>query len=446
MVSEIESSDTDYQGNQASEAEEVNQGFQLCPEDKVTAQTKIESASLSTAVLAKQKSEGVPSGFTCEHCGTSFRKRDHFDRHNYTHTGVKEYRCTELGCGKEYTNRTHLNRHIRTNHAKKPIPDADRFTCEHPTCRKSFATYQSMKRHYDIKHVLGKSWSCAECGEKFWRKLQLKQHVVRHTGQYPHRCNICDKGFINAISLRNHRYTHALHKCADCLKEFVRWTDLVAHRRLHHVSFHHCSDCERKFPSKRLLHEHQRMHQRKRDEELEVFQCTYENCPKFYEHERNLLAHIKAKHEGAPKYVCTEPKCGKALASSQKLEQHQKLHESAARSVARMKAPSTSKAPARRKDAGKPKRSTACRLAKIQLDPSAEKILIEKSPEHRPSIELDVSSSALDSASESEAESKVKLGAIVSNQLEAIRKRIRLLQKQQTAPVVAVTAETQDVV
>uniref|UniRef100_A0A1Q3EZY3 Putative transcription factor iiia n=1 Tax=Culex tarsalis TaxID=7177 RepID=A0A1Q3EZY3_CULTA len=422
MVSELESSDTDNQWppSQPSEAEEFK-GFGESSDGRGAG----DNVPPEGATEPPSNPDQSKTSFQCDQCQLTFRKRDHFDRHRFTHTGVKEYRCPEEGCGKEYTNRTHLNRHIRSNHTEKPVQPVNVFRCKHATCGKAFGTEQNMRRHYEVKHVLGKSWSCGECGERFWRKLQLKQHSVKHTGSYPHKCDICEKGFINLKSLRNHRTTHALHRCDSCPAEFTRWTDLVAHRKLQHATLYRCDVCQAKFPSKKNLKAHAKVHNG--DDDREVFQCPWEGCPKFYDYERNLMAHIRSKHEGTHKFVCPVDGCGRALATRQKLEHHRRMHESAARSVPRMKAP-----PARRKDCGVPKRSTACRLARVRLDPQLERVLIEQSPERR-TVELELecaSSSAVESASESEVEGSAKVGAILAAQVEKIQAQIQKLQEQ----------------
>ncbi|XP_058443229.1 transcription factor IIIA-like [Malaya genurostris] len=417
MVSEAESSDTDqcpWAASQPSETEEFL-GFNEQETNRVP--LPIDQKPVQSAVAS--------SIFKCETCGVAFRKRDHFDRHRFGHTGVREYRCSVEGCTKEYTNRTHLNRHIRVNHTEKLPQPGDPICCKHPGCEKKFWTEHSMRRHYDSKHVLGKSWSCSECEERFWRKLQLKQHSFKHTGQYPHRCNICEKGFMNLKSFRNHRTYHALHKCESCTAEFTRWTDLVAHRKLQHATLYQCDICQGKFPSKKNLKAHIKIHL----ESHEVFQCPHDGCPKFYDYERNLVAHIRSKHEGSRKYVCPVPDCGRSLSTRQKLDQHRRMHEFAARSVPRMKVPTGGKPSTKRKDTGIPKRSSAARLANVKLEPRVEKILIEQSPDRRPPVQFECFV-ALDSASESEQETSGKVREIIQDQLAKVQEQIRLLKEQ----------------
>lgn len=260
MVSEVESSDTDpCPTSQASEGGEaqtlpIGDGGKNADHDRPP-----DNGGNPDKGIVKASATNERQFFSCIECGLVFRKQDDFDRHRFAHTGVREFRCPEPNCAKEYTNRSHLKRHIRVNHNSTKESTSSQIRCKHPSCAKTFSTDQSMRRHYDLKHVLGKSWTCEECGERFWRKLQLKQHLFRHTGQYPHRCNHCDKGFMNLKSLRHHQTTHAIHKCDSCTSEFTRWTDLVAHRKLQHMTMYQCDICQGKFRSKRNLKAHIRL-------------------------------------------------------------------------------------------------------------------------------------------------------------------------------------------
>ncbi|XP_035918480.1 zinc finger protein 551 [Anopheles stephensi] len=275
--------------------------------------------------------------YACEFCQQTFKRRDEHDRHRFSHTGVYEYMCLEPGCGKGYSNRSHLLRHTRANHLERPVQSQPELPCKHPNCTMKFSNKHAMKRHYQVKHVLGKPYACDVCSERFWRKLQLKLHKVRHTGEYPHRCDHCNQGFVNLKSMRDHRCKRNAQTCADCSKEFARWTELVAHRRLEHPAEFRCEQCGKLFHTKRNLNLHGRVH--RADAERVVYECPHAGCPRFYEHERNLYAHVRAKHDKrkGSEHVCPVEDCGRVLATKQKLDQHQKLHLRASKVTGRKK-------------------------------------------------------------------------------------------------------------
>lgn len=184
-----------------------------------------------------------------------------------------------------------------------------------------------MNRHYQTLHVNRLPHACSECPEKFRRKIQLKKHEVqKHTGEYSHKCPECHKGFLNMFTFTRHLTTHNQEKlktCADCKFTFTKWSLLVEHRRKTHKTDMRflCDICDRAFFRKVNIKQHMKAHFQPSADE--VFQCHYENCPKFYTAKRNLEAHISSKHEGK-RWTCDF--CKRELSTKQKLAQHIAAH------------------------------------------------------------------------------------------------------------------------
>lgn len=222
------------------------------------------------------------------------------------------------------------------------------------------------------------------------RKDQLKRHMFSHTGQYPHNCEQCKKGFANLKNYNKHLITHKLesqkiHKCPDCPEEFEKWSTMVAHRRIIHTLKFICVVCQGKFHSKTNLKVHEKIH----SESREIFECDRENCPKYYYDKKNLQSHIKSKHEGK-KFNCEIEGCDRQLSTKQKLILHHKMHKDSSS----IKKPNEEnhkrpkKPRAKRFDAGHQKHSTISKLLGVNLEPNIDEMLKESRGRN---IQVDIS-------------------------------------------------------
>lgn len=200
--------------------------------------------------------------------------------------------------------------------------------CIEPGCTVLFTNDSNMRHHYRVIHQQPKKYTCPECGETFKRKQVLKRHRITHTGVFPYVCTTCGHGSTNLKESKRHETSHNAARprtCTDCGKSFNSWSALVAHRQvaLHAIEFK-CDHCGRVFPAKSSLKYHVEIHREK--ESREVIECPYDQCPRFYFEKRNLMAHIRSKHEGI-KFICGfDNNCGRSLASKATLVKHLKNH------------------------------------------------------------------------------------------------------------------------
>lgn len=218
-----------------------------------------------------------------------------------------------------------------------------------------------MNRHFKTNHLNAFPHICGQCDEKFRRKLQLKKHAIqKHSKSYPHTCPQCQKGFLNTFSLTRHLSAHNeinRKQCPDCKMIFPKWSLLVEHRRQQHKSDQRfaCDICQKTFYRKVNIKQHMQLHLKESREE--VFQCQYENCPKFYTELRNLTAHVRSKHEGK-RWTCDL--CNRELATKQKMVQHIRAHLDVDRSKRILK-----------------KKSTMSRLVGLELPQEVEHRIID---------------------------------------------------------------------
>ena len=110
-------------------------------------------------------------------------------------------------CNFSCSTRTKLKRHEKIHNNK--------FQYECKEC--DYASYESanLKRHIECKHLeikpkveipFEKLKFCFQCDYSDPNLSHLKRHEMTHTGEVPHKCNICDYASAQAGNLRRHIY------------------------------------------------------------------------------------------------------------------------------------------------------------------------------------------------------------------------------------------------
>ncbi|CAB1330538.1 unnamed protein product, partial [Coregonus sp. 'balchen'] len=131
----------------------------------------------------------------------SSKKQSHLKRHLHTHSGETSSHCSG---SKESLSTVTLSKRPKRVHPKEKFHNCS-------DCGMSFSSAGCLRKHTLLFHSGEKPFHCLECGEKYTRSDQLKDHMVIHSGVRPYQCPDCKNTFSSSKCLKMHLRTH----CAD---------------------------------------------------------------------------------------------------------------------------------------------------------------------------------------------------------------------------------------
>ena len=208
------------------------------------------------------------------------------------------------------------------------VSDYNAFILECPICKLLFVNEMELKDHtlthfksIDPANVteqcggtilkkrkktsIRSSFKCSFCGKGFGKKLDLACHEGIHTGERPHVCVICDKGFPVRKHLSGHyRKVHQNETCPENVQSNEIFT---------------CSECRREFTRKGDLTQHKKKEHS--SEAFTRFQCAF--CEEEFLRKSDLICH-EGTHTGGKPFSCFY--CDDDFATKAGLKEHTQLH------------------------------------------------------------------------------------------------------------------------
>ncbi|XP_003373206.1 zinc finger protein [Trichinella spiralis] len=215
---------------------------------------------------------------------------EHVEEH--VHDGLQVYSlyiCKWEGCDKVVNGTGNMKYHVNSHIKYKP------YCC--PGCGQFYAIHCNFKKHLLSTTAKEKNkYQCSRCGKSFPHHCLLREHFYRHVLAVT--CDICglmlhSSWNLEAHKARMHQTLMRHFSCPECKKLFKQEGDLKEHMVVHSGNYpHSCDQCGNKFKRKSELNKHLEMHQKRK------YICYF--CPAEYKRSYMLSRHLKHFHSVKP--------------------------------------------------------------------------------------------------------------------------------------------------
>ena len=104
------------------------------------------------------------------------------------------------------------------------------YSCKH--CSECFAWSDEREEHLSKSHSKGTWFTCDVCHKKFSRSDDLKKHLLRHEDVKPYARSECSSQVHTAAALKSHPTIHSDFKqfcCGKCCKCYKYKNNVIKH-------------------------------------------------------------------------------------------------------------------------------------------------------------------------------------------------------------------------
>lgn len=199
------------------------------------------------------------------------------------------------------------------------------FECEY--CGKTFtARYYSNYQSHLKYHVKDRPHKCNVCDKTYIEAQTLKIHMRKHTGIRPYVCHQCGRQFYSSSHLLSHKHSahsdgREYHKCDICDATLSTVGNLRVHKKVVHAVERPftCEICGKSFKTQKSLEQvHAKVHSQDYP-----FKCDYVGCGKMFKRSEGLADHMR-RHNNERTHFCE--RCGKGFYTNKDLHLHTRTH------------------------------------------------------------------------------------------------------------------------
>lgn len=242
---------TEHEKKIYTDVKDFTMEFKLAMEE--THDCALCSSTFETFKMLLQHMNNHYRNYICDTCGVSFLNVTRLRNHKTTHA-IGSFNCKI--CDKVFPTSAKRAYHEKFTHSKV------RYNTNCPMCDESFQSYYKRNQHLvQVHNTAAASYKCNICDRTFLLKAQLTNHTKKvHLMERNHICSECGQGFYQKQYLREHMIKHngeRIHKCEVCQKSYARKKTLREHMRIHNNDRRHkCEICGLSFVQKCSLKSH----------------------------------------------------------------------------------------------------------------------------------------------------------------------------------------------